>query len=264
MLSVRRVALVWPGLLAIAALWPIWAWYLQRLDDGNGEPWGLVSIMTALLLLGLRAPQTRREASRLTAPVCGLIIYIATFNIFPPLLRAGLAFSVQAMLASSYRGGRGFDIGIWGLFMLALPVVASFQFAFAYPMRVMIGWFAVPLIELTGFMVTQQGTLLMWGARQVVIDAPCSGIHMLWAGAYLAFCAMCVCELGLRASISLLLVTVAAIVAANILRVGSLFFLETDIVTAPAFTHDATGVASFMLAAGIIMFFAVRLLRLRQ
>jgi exosortase/archaeosortase family protein len=77
-------------------------------------------------------------------------------------------------------------------------------------------------------------------------------------------CIPCVCELGLRASISLLLVTVAAIVAANILRVGSLFFLETDIVTAPAFTHDATGVASFMLAAGIIMFFAVRLLRLRQ
>ncbi|MFT4582190.1 MAG: exosortase/archaeosortase family protein [Gammaproteobacteria bacterium] len=240
MLNMQRVAICWPLFVATAAFWPVWIWYAQRLNDGSGEVWELVSIATALLVLVLRPVQNRTAARCLIAPVCVLVVYVCTYKFLPPLLRAGLAFSVLAILASSYRGARRFDVGIWGLFMLALPVVASFQFAFAYPMRVLIGWFAVPLLNLTGFMVTQQGTLLMWGERQIVIDAPCSGIHMLWAGAYLAFSAMCVCDLNRLASISLLVITAAAILAANILRVSSLFFLETDIVAGPAFGHDAT------------------------
>lgn len=257
--STHRWTRLGPLLIALGAFWPVWLWYARRLGDGNGEVFGLVSMFTALFVLATRRSDGALGTRELVLPCALFVAYIAGYVVLPPIARAAIAFSVLAILASRYRGGRVFDVGIWGLFMLALPVIASFQFVFAYPLRVLVGQLAAPLIQLSGFMVAREGTLLLWGDRQVVIDAPCSGIHMLWAGAYLAFSAISLFDLDLRASIKMMAITFVVIVAANVLRVSSLFYLEMNVITAPPSAHDATGMASFMLGALLLMFAALRL-----
>ena len=165
MYSAYRITWVWPLLVGLVTFWPVWIWYVRRLGDGGGEVWGLVSMMTALVILRLRQDRQVSGAGHLIVPLTLLLSYIGSYNRLPPILRAAIAFSVLATLSSSYLGGRRFDFGIWGLFMLALPVVSSFQFVFAYPLRLLVGWLATPLIQLSGFMVSQQGTLLVWGNR---------------------------------------------------------------------------------------------------
>ncbi|WP_034923523.1 archaeosortase/exosortase family protein, partial [Candidatus Accumulibacter vicinus] len=61
----------------------------------------------------------------------------------------------------------------------------SLQFYGGYPLRVLAGSLAVALLQLNGLAVERAGAVLLWDGRQIAIDAPCSGLRMLWAGAYL-------------------------------------------------------------------------------
>lgn len=259
MSHVRAWPVTWLLAAALVAFWPVWDWYARRLDDGGGEPWGLFALIVAVSIVALRGTPGVVVPRSLIGPGLLAAVYIVGYGSLPPLLRGVVAFSVLAMLVSATRAERSPDIGVWGLFMLALPVVSTFQFLFAFPLRVAVGEIAAPLLQLAGLNVRAEGAVLLWGATQVVIDAPCSGIKMLWAGALLSFSMIALTNMKPGASIRLLVATIIIVILVNVLRVSALFYTETGIVDAPAFTHAAIGIVCFSIGSAGLLALAYRL-----
>jgi len=116
----------------------------------------------------------------------------------------------------------------------------------------------VPLLNINCFAASAQGTSICWNNQVVEIDAPCSGIRMLWAGLYLAATLASLRCLNLRRGLCFMTLSVVAALVANVLRVTSLFYLETGVIHLPdrynAAVHEGVGVAVFfMLAIGLLL-----------
>lgn len=128
------------------------------------------------------------------------------------------------------------------------------EYYLGYPLRMAAAGIAVPLIRLAGYGVESQGTGLLWLGETVLLDAPCSGIRMLWTGLFLA----CFLTAALRLDSWRTLGTLAgagiAVVLANGIRTAVLFFQENAIVPLPHWAHDGAGLAVFAAAsAGIVL-----------
>jgi exosortase/archaeosortase family protein len=242
-------------LLAATALgcWPVWPWYVAHLGDSRDDAAALVALVLAAVLPA-RAP---------VAPVTGgwrallpsslaLVAYAATFPFIPRLASAVLAFLALGFAWSLWRHGTPFRPWAVGLGLLGLPMVSSLQFYCGYPLRVASGDVALVLLRLGGAAVDREGVTLRAGGQLVMIDAPCSGIRMLWAALLLACCLSALFRL--RARSSLLAVGAAAVlaVAGNGLRTAALFWADTNAPQLPAFAHGGIGAVAFaMLAAGL-------------
>ena len=37
--------------LQLIAFWHIWVWYLKRITDISDEPWGILALLTAIIIL---------------------------------------------------------------------------------------------------------------------------------------------------------------------------------------------------------------------
>jgi exosortase/archaeosortase family protein len=234
-----RVALLF---LALAASWPIVAWYVRRLGDGGDEPWGLLALIAAVVLTPRalwRLPVTRREIA-----VVGLAVAGAASSAGAPMLvRAGvLMLGVGCALAAKEGGAAGRV----GLLCLSLPVMASVQFFAGYPLRVLTAELGRPMLALAGVATQRAGVVLSWAGGEVVVDAPCGGVRMLWA-ALVAACALAAWR-RLEAGRTVLMVSGALIGAlvANTLRAAGLFLVETGRWPgAGAWLHEAVGMACF-------------------
>jgi exosortase/archaeosortase family protein len=85
------------------------------------------------------------------------------------------------------------------------------------------------------------------------IDAPCSGIKMLWVGLFLTFVVLCLYELPLLKTLLVLPLAGVVILVANVFRAVALFYLEAGVLRLPSWGHEYAGVIAFVLeAAGII------------
>ena len=112
---------------------------------------------------------------------------------------------------------------------------------------------AAPILRLGGFAVAQEGTCLNWAGKLIWIDAPCSGVRMLWVGLYLTFALVCIYELRLFKTVVLLTAALFAIIAGNVFRAVALFYFESGVFPMPAWAHDYTGLVAFALVAtGIV------------
>ena len=232
-------------LLQLVTFWPVWRWYLARLGDASDEPLGIVALATAALVLLLHGrPQRLSQRQVLVATVLsGLYLYAWTWG--TPLVRGSLA-----IIAMAYTLGAGYlrhtlHPGWLGLLWLSLPLAASLQFYTGYPLRVATAWLAAPLLSLTGFAVTAQGTCLLWHGEVIAVDAPCAGIRMLWAGMYLSCTMSCVTRLrpGL-ASLGAVL-TMVILFLANVGRNVLLFYGEAGIVPFTPWMHTGIGLGVF-------------------
>jgi exosortase/archaeosortase family protein len=250
--------------LQLLAFWPVWRWYFARVTESTDELWSLLALSTAVVILFLCRRATAHErtwpSSLLLLPSLILLIYAATYAFVPPLLRAGIAATAVGLTLSRLRFGRTVQTGLLGLVYLSLPLIPTLQFYGGYPLRMVVAGVAAPVIRLGGFAVIQEGTCLNWSGKLIWIDAPCSGVRMLWAGLYLA------CTLaslyGLRFWKTLLALACAfcAIIAGNIFRAVALFYLEAGIVEMPGWAHDYAGAVAFLLVAASIVT-AVQLIR---
>jgi exosortase/archaeosortase family protein len=173
--------------------------------------------------------------------------------VFPPLARAGLAFTAIGITLSLVRFGKSFHPGVLGLLWLSLPLVPSLQFYLGYPLRMLVAGLAAPILRLGGFAVVQEGTCLNWAGQLIWIDAPCSGVRMLWVGLFLTFALVCVYELRLVKTLVLLTAALSAIIAGNIFRAVALFYFESGVFPMPAWAHDYTGLVAFALVATAIV-----------
>lgn len=231
--------------LQTAACWPVWPWYAARVRDGSDEPWCVLAVVAAFALILRGGERTTRQVTSFALPAALLVTYAAAAVWLPPIFGAALAFLAVGSSLLYWRRGTFFDAGVWGLLVLGTPLMASVQFYLGYPLRVLVGRLAAPFIHLSGFTVTVEGTLLNWGGRLVEIDAPCSGIRMLWAGMFLTCVLAAAYRLPPRTTLVYGAAAAAVVVLANVMRAAALFYIEADIVTFPSWAHTAVGLVVF-------------------
>jgi exosortase/archaeosortase family protein len=240
-------AALWLGLLA-GALLPTWWWMAQRLADGSDDPLGVVAL-AALAWLVWRQRRTLRASPRLgwlAAALAGAVVSTALFGTLPPLaaslfgvlaLGAGLAAFLPARIAAA---------PVLGLAVLALPLLASLQFYLGYPLRVITAeagrWLLAPF-----YAIERTGTALRVDGHLVIVDAPCSGVQMLWLGYFTACAVALSAGRGDRSFLARLPLVSALVLAGNILRNAVLVALETSTAHVPGWLHE--GIGLLVLAA---------------
>jgi len=254
-LSRVPVALVLLAALALA-LWPHWSWMAQRLTDGSDEPWGLLALITVLGLIG-------REWRLLTVPPPAALIATAALALaaavarlwLPPLAAAAVAMgAVATFLVNARRDRPATPIG--ALLLLALPVIASLQFYFGYPLRLVTAALAAPVLRAVGFAVEATGAALAYDGRLVLVDPPCAGIGMLWVGAYTAALLSYLGTASARRTFVNGAVAAACVFFANVARNVALFFPEALDLGRPGWTHALIGLVAFGVALLPIVLFA--------
>lgn len=246
----------------LVTFWPLAGWYLGRVMDRGDEPWALLALVTALVVIGMERrrrpvasvplPPDRRASPSLLPAALVTLVYAATYGFLPPLVRAGLAVTALALSVSACWLGRPLHIGLWGLMVLSLPVMLTVEFYAGYPLRVAVTWVAAKLLGLTGVTAVAQGAVLAWNGIQVAVDAPCAGIRLLWVGAYLTLTLICLCRLSFRRALVAGGGAFAVVLVGNICRTAALFFVESGMIMGPDWLHVAVGVVAFAgVATGI-------------
>ncbi|MFO1061871.1 MAG: archaeosortase/exosortase family protein [Dongiaceae bacterium] len=242
--------LAWLAALA-AALWGAWRALAARLDLE-------AALALALVGLAVAAPLVRRlcrgePPGRFPALPVGvlLVLYLAACRCGPPLLQIALATAALVWAVHALGRAERPPAALLGLALLALPVLPTLEFLLAYPLRLVSAGLAAALLRLGGLGVTVEGVALRWGDRLVQFDAPCSGVHMLWAGLALAAALGALGRWPARRAAAAALLAGAAAIAGNALRAASLFYVESGLlaVERPALVHQAVGLAAFLIAA---------------
>jgi exosortase/archaeosortase family protein len=259
-MDARRLSLV---VLAAqsAAFWPVWSWYARRTVDPSDEPWGLLALATAILL-SVRSPRPDRlggglRAGSLDASIALTLAYAVLYPFAPPLGRTLVALAALGATLAAFAGDRGFHPARLTLFALATPVLPTLQFVAGYPLRVASGELAALLLRAGGLPVVSRGALLSLGDALVYVDAPCSGVRMLWAGLFLA--AVLSWRLRPWPALACLALASVTVILANALRAAALFYPEAGLVSLPHVAHQAIGLAAFALVAIAVAVAARRL-----
>lgn len=243
---------IWLGLLALA-LWPTALWMGQRMLDGSDEPLGLLAL-AALALMIWTYRDRLRAAPRLgwlALALAGAFASTAALGQVPPLLSslvgllalgAGLAAFLPSAVATA---------PLLGLAMLSLPLLASLQFYAGYPLRVITAeasrWLLAP-----GFSVERSGASLLVDGQLVIVDAPCSGVQMLWLG-YFTACVVALFAGRRNASFLARLPLVSALVlVGNVLRNAVLVTFEASGQHLAGWAHDAVGLIALAAVCAAI------------
>ena len=242
--------------LQTAGLWPVWQWYGRRLLDGSDEGWGLIALCGVPVLLW------SHRRNLYSQPRSGLLIGAGVLTLLSAAASPWLHMLPRAMLGMSALGltlAAVLDrpraiLPVWSLLWLSLPVISSMQLQLylGYPLRAFTTWASREALAGVGLEVVRTGTALTWKGRTVLVDAPCSGIRMLWAGLLLATLLSYLWRA--RAGRFLLNVAVAfpIILAGNVLRNVLLFLKEAGILVLPAWTHAGIGLLAFLLTSVLI------------
>jgi exosortase len=192
--------------------------------------------------------------SLLIAAAALTFIYAASIPFAPPLVRAIIAMAALACSWVSITQSRDKLPVVLVLFALSLPVIASLQFYAGFPLRTVTAGGATALLNLVGMSVERLGTAMIWQGQTVLVDAPCSGVRMLWTGAALCCVLAAQREVVTWRGLAVALVMVIPItLAANTLRAALLFVLETRPVPASDVLHASVGVVTFTLAAALLV-----------
>ncbi len=233
-----RVASVGGVLLAG---WPVCRWYVARLTDGSDEPWGGLALLVALAV-GYAARHQPLDTRRLIAGLAAGWAATALAPVAPPLVRGG-ALALGIGLVSLNRR-------LWvphlGLFLLSLPIISALQFYGGYPLRSLVGETVAFALQIVGQPVEAMGSIMVWRGERIAIDAPCSGVRMLWSSAFFACVLSCIHQLNTRAALRMLRAAALAAFVANVVRTLALFGLETRSVHVGAWEHSAIGLAVFV------------------
>lgn len=245
-------------LAQILAFWPVWRWYAQRLLEPGEAGWRLLALLTVALASAGGGARSSPPGP-LWVPTAAMLVYAALFPFVPPLVRALLAFVCLGLTWSRWRRGRWWDPALVGLFVLSAPLVPSLEFFLGFPLRLLAGSIASVLLRLVGFAVVREGTCLNWGGQLVLIDAPCSGVRMLWGVLYLTSTLACLCRLDPLRCLAALMAAVGAVVVGNAVRSAALFFTEAGVVAFPEWTHVAIGLSVFSLMVGSLVALVRRL-----
>jgi len=239
----------------ILAFWSVWGWYLNRMLDGSDEPWGILALVTVILLVIKKGIWKAPSTITLVISAVIAIIYIVSYGYLPPLIRGVLAVIALGFSISSICYRKTMQTGVIGLMLLSLPLIASLQFYGGFPIRVITAFVSSHLLGLVGYNVQPQGTLLYWLGEVIAVDAPCAGIKMLWAGLYLNFTLATWHQLSFITTWLSTSFTLFSVFIGNICRATLLFFTESGLVHAPEIAHQAIGMLVFAFVVIAVLCF---------
>ncbi len=262
--ALARPERAWVALAALlAAGWPVFAWLGRRFADGTELiPSALAAALAAgLVLRAPPAPRSARGRTPWTVPTLGVALYAIALVWSAPLVQAVCWLIALAATLRCVRLQAGDSGWLAVLLVLALPAVPSLQFFLGYPLRRLVTAATAALLRLEGLGVRASGAVLELGSERVVVDAPCSGVQMLWTSLLLAAACGGWHRLPLRSGALLLVAAALAAVLANVLRAAALFHWETrppswDL---PDSTHAGIGLVAFAFAALAIVALGNRL-----
>jgi exosortase/archaeosortase family protein len=257
----RVPPLAWLGMQA-AALWPHWRWAAARLADGSDDPLGVAALAVLGLALWRLAPRLRSAPSRawLVVAMLGtllgtlLVTLIATLAaVFaPPLLAACVAMlALVAGLCAFAPSGTPL-LPLAGLSVLALPVVSSLQYYAGFPLRVLTAQLSTWSLQAMSVAAERSGTAMLVEGRLVIVDAPCSGVQMVWMAYFCACTVAWYCGITNRHFLKRLAFVGAIVLAGNVLRNSVLVVLEARQANVPALWHEAIGLVALALVCAAV------------
>jgi len=242
----------WAVLAGLAAVfWPLLPWWVGRTADSSDGSWNLLALAAMLVLTpwkAFREPAGEKVMIRLCAILALALPLLAGGNL-PPLVKGLVAAGMLVLLWRDC----GAPPAVCLFPFLSLPLLATADFYLGYPLRLLVAEGSGALLRIAGWPVGVSGVGLAWEGRQVMVDAPCSGLKMLWFGAWMTLVAAGLCRLGPVALFRLGLTALFLLVGFNIVRAAALFFPESGLLTLPAWGHGAIGGFFFFLAGGSIL-----------
>lgn len=229
-----------PALLQLVAISPVIWWFGRRLNDGNDEPLGLLTLVLALVLAWRdRASLHASAGSRLFGAAL-LLCSVIGIHWLPPMFRAGLAVCGMAACYGIHRRA-----GLMGLLVLSLPLAASMQFFLGYPLRLAAAEGAVRLLELASLVVVRTGTQIELGGQVIGVDPACGGVRMLWHALAAAMGLAAIHRLRWRAAVIGGLLAVVLVIPANAVRAALLAVQESGHLPDTMLGHGGIGLLSF-------------------
>jgi exosortase/archaeosortase family protein len=237
-----------------AALWPHWRWAAARLADGSDDPLGLAALAVLLLCVVRLAPRLRNEPAPVWLAAAVLLTSLATvLGLFAPALLAALvaALACAAALAAFVPVGTPV-LPLAGLAALALPMVSSLQFYAGFPLRVITAEASTLLLKGFGFVASREGSAMLVDGRLVIVDAPCSGVQMVWLAWFCACSVACWGGLPDRAFVKRLAFVGVIVLAGNIVRNSVLVGLEASGAAASTWQHEAIGLVVLGLVCATV------------
>lgn len=234
--------IAWLGLHA-AALWTHWRWAGARLADGSDDPLGLAALAVLAWMVLRLAPDLRgnpRPAWMAAALALSVFATVAVFAA-PPLVGALLAVLALACgLRAFIPDGRP-TLGLAGLAVLSLPIVSSLQFYAGHPLRVVTAQASTWLLQLGGMDATREGTAMRVDGQLVIVDAPCSGVQMVWLAYFTACTAAAWLGVADRRLLRCLPWVGLAVMAGNVARNTVLVAMEATGTRPGELMHQAVG-----------------------
>lgn len=238
-------------LLVALSGWPVVRWYVSRMGDGSDEPMGLLALGGALFLIAIRRRELQSTALTCWIGAGSVLGSVLAAPVIPPMIQAALFILGTGLIA----GLRKTHLGILGLLLLSLPVIASLQFYFGYPLRIVAATISSVFLKLFGVAIVQTGTALKWQGQSIMVDPPCAGLNMLWTITMICLTLSAWHRLSIVRTTVMALVSVLAAILANSLRVFLLFFKESGIVDLPDWTHPGIGLVVFAPLVWLVLKF---------
>jgi exosortase/archaeosortase family protein len=248
-----------PDLAAVAgfglAFLPLGAWYVDRLGDGSDEPLGLVALVLALMVAWTERKALRSGTLHRVIALAFLGAYGVTAWLgWPPLVRALPAMAAVVLWTGLWRSPAATT-----LLGLSLPVMATMQFYLGYPMRLAAAAISSASLKLLSLPVQRIGTQLMYEGATLGVDAPCSGVRMLWMSCFFGAVLAGLLRLGWIAGGGLMASAMLAALLANSVRATVLFFPEAGLVELPSWCHEGAGLLLHVVAMAGLLALARRL-----
>jgi exosortase/archaeosortase family protein len=249
MASIDRLPpIAWLGLQA-AALWPHWRWAGRRMVDGSDDPLGLASIAVLAFAVWRLAPRLRSAPSRawLVSAMVGTVAAALSTIVAPPLVAALLAVLALAAGLCAFAPGGTPLMPLGGLAVLSLPVVSSLQFYAGFPLRVVTAQFSTWMLQVFGVAAERSGSAMWVNGQLVIVDAPCSGVQMVWM-AYFCACAIA-CFRGLPDRVFARRAAWVGVIVmlGNVLRNSVLVLMESQGSALPNSLHEGIGLVALAL-----------------
>lgn len=246
--------LAWLALQA-AALWPHWRWAAARVADGSDDPLGLAALAALAVVVVKLEPQLRaspKPAWLIAAMGTTVAATLVSFHL-PPLIGALLAALAMAAGLRSFMPSGQAVLPMAGLAVLALPVVSSLQFYAGYPLRVLTAQLSTRLLQAAGMVAERSGSSMTVQGRLIVVDAPCSGVQMVWM-AYFCACAVAAFS-GLRDRqlLARLPWVGVLVLAGNVVRNSVLVALEAQREQVSEAVHQGVGLVVLVMVCAAVV-----------
>ena len=239
--------------LQTLALLPAWVWMARRQADGSDDPLGLLALAVLAALVAVHRKALRASPALAWLGAALLLTLAATVlrASLPPLLTSLLAVLALASGLLAFLPRHVAATPVLGLAVLALPLLSSLQFYAGYPLRVLTAeasrWLLMP-----AFAVWREGSTLLVDGRLIIVDAPCSGVQMVWLGYFTACATALWARHADRTVLARLPLVGLTVLAGNIVRNSLLVAAEGAGQPLPAWGHEALGLAVLAAVCGAI------------